>query len=65
MPKPLEFSLDALVAPSGVLSGQADDQLLDLLVQRRPADLAVRVGPRAGGQPPVPAQQRVGLDEKA
>jgi hypothetical protein len=62
--KPLEFSVDALVAPPGVFPGQADDQLLDLLVQRRPADLAVRVGPRAGDQPRVPVQQRVGLHEE-
>jgi hypothetical protein len=27
--------------------------------------VAVRVGPRAGDQPPVPAQQRVGLHDKA
>ena len=31
-----QFALDALVAPARVLSGQADDQLLDVLVQRWP-----------------------------
>jgi hypothetical protein len=63
--KPLEFASDALVAPPRVLPGQADDQVLDLLVQRRPAGLAVRVGPGDGDQPSVPAQQCVGLHEQA
>jgi hypothetical protein len=63
--KLLELSLDALVAPPGVVPGQADNQVLDLLVQRRPASLAMRVGPCTGDQSPVPAQQRVGLDEEA
>jgi hypothetical protein len=40
--EPLQLALDPLVAPAGVLFGQADDQLLHLLVQRRPAGLAVR-----------------------
>ena len=60
-----QFALDALVAPARVLPGQADDQLLHLLVQWRPAGLAIRVGPGAGYQPPVPAQQRLGLDQEA
>jgi hypothetical protein len=64
-PEVLQFALDALVAPGGVLSGQADDQLLGLLVQRWPARPAVRVGPGAGDQPPVPAQQRLRLHEEA
>jgi hypothetical protein len=63
--KPLELAFDLLVAPAGVLLGEPDDQLLHLLVQRRPAGLAVRVGPRASDQPPMPAQQRLGLDEEA
>jgi hypothetical protein len=60
-----QLSLDPLIAPSGVLLSETDDQLLHLLVQRWPAGLAVRVGPGAGDQPSVPAQQRVGLDEEA
>jgi len=64
-PKAQEFSLDALVAPARVLPGQADDQLLQVLVQWRSPGSAVRVGPGAGDQPPMPAQQRVGLDEEA
>ena len=35
----LEFALDPLVAPARVLPGQADDQLLYLLVQRWSAGL--------------------------
>jgi hypothetical protein len=42
-PEVLQCSLDALVAPGGVLLGQVDDQLLHLLVQRWPARPAVRV----------------------
>jgi len=57
--------LEPLVAPARVLCGQADDQLLHLEVERWPAGVAVRVGPRAGDQAPVPAQQRLGLHEEA
>jgi hypothetical protein len=60
-----QLALDALVTPARVLPGQADDQLLDSLVQRWPAGLAMRVGPRPGDQPPLPAQQRLGRDEEA
>jgi hypothetical protein len=56
--------LDTLVAPAWVLPGQTDDQLLDLLIQWR-SSRSTRVGPRAGDQPPMPTQQRVGLDEEA
>jgi hypothetical protein len=38
---------------------------LHVLVERWSAGLAVRISPRAGDQPPVPAQQRVGLDDEA
>ena len=40
--EPEQFALDALVAPARVLPGQADDQLLQLLVERRSP------GPRCG-----------------
>jgi Transposase len=33
-PKAQQFSLDALVAPTGILPGEADDELLDVLVER-------------------------------
>jgi hypothetical protein len=59
-----QFSLDALVAPAGVLPGQADDQLLDVLVERGSPCSTLWVGPRAGDQTPVPAQQRLRLDEE-
>jgi hypothetical protein len=45
--KLLKFAFDALVAPVGVLSGEADDQLLEVVVQRWPTGLAGWVGPRA------------------
>ena len=63
--EPQELALDPLVAPGRVLPGQADDQLLRLLVQRWPARLAARVGPRTSHQASVPAQQRLGLDQEA
>jgi hypothetical protein len=47
-PEVLQLALDPLVAPGEVLPGQADDQLLHLLVQW-PARPAVRVGPGTGG----------------
>jgi len=60
-----QLALDALVAPTRVLPGEADDQLVQLLVQWRSPWSAVRVGPGAGHEPPVPAQQRLGRDEEA
>jgi hypothetical protein len=63
--KQLELALDALVNPVGVLPGQADDQLLDALVERRSSLSTARVGPRARDEAAVPAQQRLGLDEEA
>jgi hypothetical protein len=54
--KAQQLALDALVAPVGVLPGQPDDELLDVLVKRWPAGLAVRVGPGAGDQAAVPTQ---------
>jgi hypothetical protein len=41
-PEAQQFSLDALVAPAGVLLGEADDELLDLRVE------GGRPGPRRG-----------------
>jgi hypothetical protein len=62
-PEAQQFSLDALVAPAGMLLGQADDQLLDVVVQRWPAGL-VWVGPGASDQASVPAQQHLRPDEE-
>jgi hypothetical protein len=47
-PEVRPFALAGQVAPGGVLAGQPDDQLLEVLVQRWPAGLAVRGGPGAG-----------------
>jgi hypothetical protein len=63
--KPEQLALDALVAPARVLRGEADDQLLEVEVQQWPAAVAVRVGPCAGDQPPMPAQHRPRPDEEA
>ncbi len=60
-----QLALDALVAPAGVLRGEANDQLLHAVVQRRPPGSTMRVGPRTGDQPPMPAQQRLRGDEEA
>ena len=40
-----ELSLDALVAPARVLLGQANDQLLDVGIQLRPARCTMGIGP--------------------
>jgi len=42
--KPKQFSFAALVAPARVLPGQADEQLLNVRVQRWSAGPVVRVG---------------------
>jgi hypothetical protein len=60
-----QFALDALVAPARVLCGEADDQLLDDLVELWPPLADTRVGPRARDEAPVPAQQRLRGDEEA
>jgi hypothetical protein len=60
--KPQELALDALVAPARVLSGEADDQLLHAMVQRRSPVPATRVGPGASDHASVPAQQRLRSD---
>jgi hypothetical protein len=43
-----QFALDALVAQAGILSGQADDELLDVLGEWWSPCTTVRVGPGAG-----------------
>jgi hypothetical protein len=63
--KAQQLALDPLIAPARVLAGQANDQLLQLMVEWRLACSAVRVGPRARDEAAVPAQQRLGLDEEA
>jgi transposase len=56
--------LDALVAPAGVLLGEADDELLDLRVEGWTPRSTPRIGPHPFDQLPVPAQQRLGPDEE-
>ena len=63
--EPEELALDALVAPARVLPGQADDQLLDVLIERRSPESTTGIGPGAGDQAAVPAQQRLRGDEEA
>jgi hypothetical protein len=60
-----QLALDALVAPARVLVSQADDQLLDAVVERRSSLSTAWVGPGAGNQAPMPAQQRLWLHEEA
>jgi hypothetical protein len=57
--------LDALVAPARVLLGETDDQLLDVMVERRSPLSMTRVRPGARDEAAVPAQQRLGLHEEA
>jgi hypothetical protein len=64
-PEAQQFSLDALVAPMGILLGQADNQLLDVLVQRRSPRSTVWVGPGARDEAAVPAQQGLRLHQEA
>jgi hypothetical protein len=64
-PQAQQSPLDALIAPARVLPPQADDQLLDLLAERRPPRSTTRIGPGAGDQAAVPAHQGVGPDEEA
>jgi len=56
--------VDALVAPSWILASKPHDQLLDLLGYRRSSVGCGRVGPASGHHAPVPAQQRLGVQQK-
>jgi hypothetical protein len=63
--EPDEFAFDPLVAPARVLGGQADDQLLEVLVELRSARSTAGIGPGACDQAAVPAQQCLRLDQEA
>jgi hypothetical protein len=52
-------------SPSGGSPWPADDQRLQVLVERGAAWSTMRVGPGAGDQTAMPAQQRVRPDEEA
>jgi hypothetical protein len=62
--QPEELALDALVALARVLSGKADDQLLDVLIERWTPTPAAGIGPGVGDQAAVPAQQSLGVTRK-
>src|SRR5207247_1001074 len=59
-PELAELSLDAHGAPRRVLSGQTEDQLTDLGIDRWPSWLSdPAVGPLPSYQLPVPSQERL------
>jgi hypothetical protein len=62
--KAQQLAVDALVAPSRVLAGKPDDELLDVVRERRPSHAGARVGPAPANHAPVPAQQRLGLHQE-
>jgi hypothetical protein len=55
--QPEQLALDALVAPARMLLSEADDQLLEVIVQRWPPVAATREGPGSCDHATVPAQQ--------
>jgi hypothetical protein len=57
-----QLALDPLVSPAVVLGGEPLDERGDLGAGRRPS-CAVRVGPLAGDQAAVPAQDGAGGDQ--
>src|SRR6266568_1448691 len=59
-----QLALGALVAPARVLAGQANDQLLQFLVEWRASWSAVRVGPGAGDQAPCQRSSVSGFTKK-
>jgi hypothetical protein len=60
-----QLPADSHAAPPGVLPGHPEDQLHGLRVDRWPARRALlAVGPLASNQRAVPAQQRLGRDQK-
>jgi hypothetical protein len=59
----LELAGDPPVSPGGVLLGEPLDQFAQLVAPARPSPLGP-VGPAAGDEPPVPAEQRLGADEE-
>src|ERR1019366_3361172 len=59
-----EFAAYPLVAPRRVLTGQAQDRITNVLPGRWPSWTFPRVGPFAGSQVAVPAQQCGGRHEE-
>jgi hypothetical protein len=52
-------------SPPWVLAGKPDDELLEVVGERRPSRAGARVSPAPADQAPVPAQQRLGPHEEA
>jgi len=52
-----------VIAPAGILPGHADNELLDVVVNLRSADLSARLGAieLPGDELPVPAEDRIGF----
>jgi hypothetical protein len=59
-----QLASDPQVAPTAVLAREPQDQLAHLTADWRPSGTAVRVGPAAGDQLPMPAQQRLRLNHE-
>ena len=59
-------ALDAIVAPGGVLVGEAHDEVDNLLSDAGSADALLRVAvvPLAGDEFTMPAENRVGCDDR-
>ena len=62
MPEILQGTLDACVAPAGILAGHPYDQPADLHEHPRPSRLTPRVRPFLDDELPVPPEDRVGRD---
>src|SRR5208283_450837 len=62
--EPAELAVDSAITPGGVLPGQSQYQIADVLAGAGPAG-PVRVRPFAGDQAAVPGQQGAGRDEPA
>jgi len=62
--KAQQLAVDPLVAPPWVLASKPDDELLEVVRERRPSHAGARVSPAPADQAPVPAQQRLGLHQE-
>ena len=63
-PELAQLADDPPVAPARVLAREPQNQLLEFRVERRPTEPTARVGPAAGHQPAMPAQQRLRADRE-
>ena len=64
MPEILQRTLDARVAPTRILGRHPHDQPADLREHTGPSRTPLRVRPFPGDELPVPAQNRVGRDDR-